>query len=191
MWRNTKTTYGYVTRILHWLIALLIAGQIGLGFLMQTMANSPEAQFSLYQWHKSLGFLILGLAFIRVFWFAANPHPSPSSDVNQFEWRVAKAVHRLLLAMTILVPVTGWAIVSTSPLGIPSYVFDLFVMPNIPLPVSDADETLWSWLHTICVYGSMGLIALHAGAALYHHFFRRDETLRRMIKLPYFSRKVH
>ncbi|MEL4073108.1 cytochrome b [Ochrobactrum sp. GPK 3] len=190
MWRNTQAAYGYVTRILHWLIALLIAGQIGLGFLTQTMANNPLIQFSLYQWHKSLGFLILGLALIRMVWFAASIYPSPSPGVNQLEWRVAKAVHRLLLVMTILVPVTGWAIVSTSPLGIPSYVFDLFVMPNMPLPVSEADEALWSWLHAICVYGIIGLVALHAAAALYHHFIRRDETLRRMIKFPHFSRKV-
>lgn len=190
MWRNTRAAYSCLTQILHWSIALLIVVQIGLGFLTQETANKPALQFSLYQWHKSLGFLILALALVRLFWFVVNTRPSSSAGISPLERCLARIVHKLLLALTIVLPVTGWAIVSTSPLGIPSYVFDLFVMPNMPLPVSDADEAFWSWLHAIFVYGTMGLVALHAGAALYHHFFRQDDTLRRMITCRHDLKKV-
>ncbi|MBB4091884.1 cytochrome b [Ochrobactrum pecoris] len=184
MWRNTETTYGFVAQLLHWLIAGLFILQIGLGFLTQATGSDPVLQFTLYQWHKSLGFTIFGLALIRVFWFAASIHPLPYKDTNRLEVLLAGGAHRMLLAMTILIPLTGWAVVSSSPLDIPSYVFDLFVMPNLPLTVSDADEAFWSWLHAALVYGMIAIVTLHVIAALHHHLIRQDGTLRRMVSFP-------
>ncbi len=65
MLRNTHTSYGTVAIVLHWTIAFLFLGQIALGFLTQAVADSPRLQFNLYQWHKSFGFLVLGLAIVR------------------------------------------------------------------------------------------------------------------------------
>lgn len=189
MWRNTETTYGVVAQLLHWLIACLFVLQIGLGFLTQATDSDPALQFRLYQWHKSLGFAILGLALVRVLWFAASIHPVSYKNTNRLEVLLAEATHRILLAMTILVPLTGWAVVSSSPLDIPSYVFELFVMPNLPLFVSDADEAFWSRLHTAFVYGTIVVVALHVIAALHHHLIRHDGTLRRMASFPSRSSK--
>lgn len=190
MWRNTETTYGFVAQLLHWLIACLFIVQIGLGFLTQATGSDPALEFTLYQWHKSLGFAIFGLALIRVFWFVTSIHPMPYKNTNWLEVMLAGGAHRMLLAMTILVPLTGWAVVSSSPLDIPSYVFDLFVMPNLPLTVSDADEAFWSWLHATLVYGTIAIVMLHVIAALYHHLIRRDGTLRRMVSFPSRSSKI-
>lgn len=184
MWRNTETTYGVVAQLLHWLIACLFVLQIGLGFLTQATDSDPALQFRLYQWHKSLGFAILGLALVRVLWFAASIHPVPYKNTHRLEVLLAGGTHRILLAMTILVPLTGWAVVSSSPLDIPSYVFELFVMPNLPLIVSDAHEAFWSRLHTASVYGTIVVVVLHVIAALHHRLIRHDGTLRRMASFP-------
>ncbi len=184
MWHNTETKYGFVAQLLHWLIACLFILQIGLGFLTQTTGSDPVLQFTLYQWHKSLGFAIFGLALIRVFWFATSIHPLPYKDTHRLEVLLAGGAHRMLLALTVLIPLSGWAVVSTSPLDIPSYVFDLFVMPNLPLTVSDADEAFWSWLHAALVYGAIAIVTLHVIAALHHHLIRHDETLKRMTSFP-------
>ncbi|MGI8390611.1 cytochrome b [Brucella anthropi] len=189
MWRNTETTYGFMAQLLHWLIAGLFILQIGLGFLTQATGSDPALQFRLYQWHKSLGFAILSLALGRMLWFATSIHPVPYKNTNRLEVLLAGGAHRILLAMTILVPLTGWAVVSSSPLSIPSYVFDLFVMPNLPLNVSEADEAFWAWLHTAFVYGAIVVVALHVIAALHHHLIRHDGTLRRMASFPSRSSK--
>ncbi len=181
MWRNTQETYGRVARWLHWCIALLFIAQIFLGFLTQQVAADPVFQFSLYQWHKALGLLILALALMRLAWALTNARPRPVDGVKPVEALAAHAVHRLLLILTVLVPLAGWIVVSTSPLGIPVYVLDLFAVPNLPLPVSDRNELVWSWIHAALAYGTGALVLVHAGAALYHHAVRGDDTLRRMI----------
>lgn len=180
MWRNTQETYGRVARWLHWCIALLFIAQIFLGFLTQQVAADPVFQFSLYQWHKSLGLLILALALLRLAWALTNVRPGPVHGVKPIEALAAHAVHRLLLILAVLVPLAGWIVVSTSPLDIPVYVLNLFAVPNLPLPVSDRTEIVWSWVHAVLAYGAGVLVLVHAGAALYHHTVRGDDTLRRM-----------
>ncbi|MET3794183.1 cytochrome b [Aquamicrobium terrae] len=182
MWRNTQAGYGLAAQVLHWLIALLFACQLALGYLTQASADDPALQFRLYQWHKSLGFLILALALLRLGWWAIGIRPAPAGHMGRLERLAAYAAHSLLLGLTIVVPLAGWAVVSASPLAIPSYAFDLVVIPNLPLAASDAAEAFWSRVHALLAYGT-GLLALgHALAALHHHFLRRDDTLRRMVR---------
>ena len=180
MLRNTRGSYGVGTIAFHWTIALLFFGQIALGYFMQAVADRPRLQFNLFQWHKSFGFLVLALALLRVAWAFSGTRPLPVAGGPRWEAAVARLAHRLLLALTVAVPLAGWAIASTSPLRIPSFVFDLIVVPDLPLARSDAMEAFWSQTHALLAYGA-GLLALgHAGAALHHHFLRRDATLMRM-----------
>lgn len=181
MWRNTRDTYGLVAKTLHWLVALLFVCQLPLGYLTQASASDPALQFELYQWHKSLGFLTLGLAVPRLCWWIVSLHPAALPTMTRPERLAARLVHRLLLLLTLLVPLAGWGVVSSSPLNIPSYAFDLVVVPNLPLAVSDAAEALWSRMHAVLAYAAALLVLGHAAAALYHHAVRRDDTLRRML----------
>jgi cytochrome b561 len=60
-------------------------------------------------------------------------------------------------------------------------MFDLVVIPDLPMARSDEMEAFWSGAHEWLAYGA-GLLALaHAGAAVHHHLIRRDATLRRML----------
>jgi cytochrome b561 len=181
MWRNSRQTFGIVAIAFHWTIALLFFGQIALGFLTQETADRPRLQFDLYQWHKSFGFLILALALLRIGWAVSGVRPGPVAGTPPWEARAARAAHLLLLALTVLVPLTGWAIASASPLRIPSFVFDLVVVPDLPLARSDAAEAFWSRLHALLAYGAGALALAHAGAAIHHHIVRRDTTLARML----------
>ncbi|WP_428647073.1 cytochrome b, partial [Roseibium sp.] len=133
MWRNTPGTYGLVTIIFHWAVAVLFIGQIALGYLTQLSADYPRQQFDLYQWHKSFGFLVLLLALLRAGWSLANVRPGPVPGSPPWETVAATAAHRLLLVLTILIPLAGWAIASTSPLNIPSVVFNRLIIPDLPL----------------------------------------------------------
>ncbi len=190
MWRNTHERYGLAAKTLHWLVALLFICQLPLGYLTQASADDPALQFELYQWHKSLGFLTLGLAALRFGWWTFSFHPVALATLSRLERAAAYVVHRLLLLLTLLVPLAGWAVVSSSPLDIPSYAFDLVVIPNLPLTVSDAAEALWSRTHALPAYAAGLLVLAHMAAALYHHAVRRDDTLRRMLCFRAASRPV-
>ncbi|MGB3812538.1 MAG: cytochrome b [Shinella sp.] len=167
--------------VLHWTIALLFLGQMVLGYLTQAVADYPRLQFDLYQWHKSFGFVVLALALSRLVWFLSSVRPLPLAGVPRWEAMAAHATHRLLLALTVAVPLAGWMIASTSPLRIPSFIFDLVLIPDLPLARSDTMEAFWSGTHALLAYGA-GLLALvHAGAAIHHHLLRGDDTLVRML----------
>lgn len=181
MLRNTRTSYGTVAIALHWTIALLFFAQIALGFLTQVVADRPRLQFDLYQWHKSFGFLILALALVRLAWSLSSIRPFPLPGVPRWETIAARTVHLVILVLTVAVPMAGWMIASTSPLMIPSFAFDLVVVPDLPFTRSDAIEAFWSRTHALLAYG-VGLLALaHAGAAIHHHLLRKDTTLARML----------
>ena len=178
--RNTTHRYGWIAILLHWLVAVLFVGQFGLGVAMVRISSQRTA-FQLIQWHKSFGFLLLGLALVRIGWRLGNVRPALPQTVAPFERQAAPLVHAFLYAAQLLVPLSGWMLVSVSMLEVPSVPFDLFVMPNLPLGASDGAEAFWSAAHGWLAWAGMALAALHILAALRHHFVLRDGVLRRMI----------
>ncbi|HSG95789.1 MAG TPA: cytochrome b [Afifellaceae bacterium] len=181
MLRNTETGYGLVAIIFHWTIAALFIGQVALGLIMTRLPDDEPAKFGLYQWHKSFGLLILLLALVRLAWRLINRVPNLPEGMTAWEQRAARLAHVFLYAAIVLVPVTGWAFVSSSPLGIPTFAFYLIVVPHLPVPVSEAAETVLQGVHTNLALLSAAVAILHIGAALRHHFIRKDAVLRRMI----------
>jgi len=186
MLRNTTTRYGWAAIILHWLIGLVFIGQFLLGLVMVRIA-SQRTSFELIQLHKSFGFLLLGLVLVRIGWRLGNLSPELPEEVGPVERRAAPAVHLALYAAQLVVPLSGWVLVSVSVLEIPSVPFNLFVMPHLPLQVSEAAENFWIFGHKWLAYAGIALVALHILAALRHHFWLRDVVLVRMIS-PFFVR---
>ena len=182
MLRNGADAFGWVTIFLHWTIAILIAGLLVLGYIMTRPDIDPVLQFNLFQWHKSFGFTALGLSAIRILWWLAGRHPAPVAGLSTLEKQASSLVHILLAGLTLAVPVTGWALASTSTLNIPSFFFDLVVIPHLPLEKSVAAETTWTTAHAVFAYSLGALALLHAGAAFHHHFIRRDAVLVRMLR---------
>ena len=181
MLRNTETGYGLVAIVFHWAIAALFIGQVALGLVMTGLADDEPIKFGLYQWHKSFGLLILLLGLVRLAWRLVNRVPDLPGNMAAWEQRAARLAHVFLYAAIVLVPVTGWAFVSSSPLGIPTFAFYLIVVPHLPVPVSEAAEAVLQRIHTSLALLSAAVAILHIGAALRHHFVLKDAVLRRMI----------
>ena len=180
MSRGTAGSYGSVAIGLHWAIAALFFGQVALGFTMERV-KSMALQFELIQWHKSFGFLILALAALRLSWRVATGPVQAAPGLSPVERWAANFVQGALLALTMAAPLAGWALASTSTLGIPSFAFDLVVVPHLPLRPSDQAEALWRWLHGLLAYAALTLALGHAVAALRHHFLLGDGVLARML----------
>ena len=179
--------YSRVAMGLHWAITLLIALEIGLGLRME---GPPVAvTFAVYQLHKSIGISILALTLARIGWRLTHRPPSPGNGPS-WERRLARAVHLGFYAMLLVIPLSGWLIVSASRTGIDTVLFGLVPFPHIPgIPglepasraaVEDAAETA----HRLLGYGLDGLLALHVLGALKHHVVDRDHGLARILPGP-------
>lgn len=185
--RNNKLRYGSVAMTLHWLIAASVLVNLGLGLYMADLPRSDPYRFLLFQTHKSIGLTVLVLSLVRVGWRLVNPIPPLPRGMNPALRVGAHATHFLLYFLIIAVPLAGWAMVSSSSLGLPTPYFGLFSWPNIPfladLPGATKRQNFGMFVtaHTLLAYLMIGLFVLHVLGALYHQFLRRDDVLRRMI----------
>lgn len=171
--------YDAAAIVLHWLMALLLTAQLLLGLTMSRIADQRSA-FELIQLHKSIGLTLLGLIGLRLVWRLANRPPPLPDGMPLWERQAARFAHAVLYLLMLVLPLTGWALVSVSVLAVPTMPFGLFVLPNLPLPMSEAAELLWGCLHGLLAWALVGVVALHVLAALRHHFWLRDGVLTRM-----------
>ena len=180
MMRNSTRGYGLVAIAFHWAIAVLFVGQLAFGVAMVRLQDQRLA-FDLIQWHKSFGFLTFGLVLLRLGWRLANIVPILPPTLSKPEKMTAVAAHWLLYALMLLLPLTGWIMVSVSVLEIPTFAFYLFIIPHLPLAISETAEFFWIDAHAWLAYVAGALVTAHAAAALRHHFGLRDDVLKRMI----------
>lgn len=184
-WHNTQCRYGLVAAGLHWMIALLILGALLLGVVMTSLAPADRLTFSLYQWHKSLGVLIFVLSLGRLGWRLADPPPPLPAGMAGWERAAARAVHGLLYALMLGMPLIGWMLVSASPWNIPTTPFGLFTLPHLPWLADQPDkqllEAMFKRAHVAGAISLALLLAIHVAAALHHHLVRRDDVLVRML----------
>ena len=135
-----------------------------------------ESGFALYQLHKSVGITILLLSLARLAWRLT--HRPPAAVEGGFQGFLAKAVHTLLYLFMIGGPLTGWAIVSTSRIQVPTMLWGVIPWPH--LPISRALHDLAEEGHELITWTGIALVVLHVLGALRHQLFLKDGLLRRM-----------
>jgi cytochrome b561 len=180
MLRNTRESWGGVAKTLHWSAAAFISAMLGLGLTMVNADLGASAKFEAYQLHKSTGFLVLAVMFLRGLWRVANPPPAPPAGTRPWERRLALALHRgfyVLIAATIA---SGWLMISASPLPIPVHLPGSFVVPNLTGP-NGLLEARTKFVHKVVSKLLIAAIGLHVAAALKHHFADKDAILMRML----------
>lgn len=165
--------------ILHWVIALALFFQIALGWRMEEMEKGL-GQFTAFQLHKSVGISILLLSLLRLALRFLKPRPAalPDSKLNH---ALAAAVHWGFYLVMIGGPLTGWVLVSTAKVKLPTLLFGLVPWPHLPVPqswheVGEAGHGLLGWL-------TLALLALHVAGAIRHQFLLKEPLLERMMPL--------
>lgn len=185
MLRNTRTGYGTIAITFHWTMAVLIVGMLALGIYMHELPPTAPETFQLYQLHKSIGFVVLALALFRLIWRLMNPTPKLPDGMHKLERLAAHLGHVGLYALLFAIPITGWFMVSASPWGIPTVVFNVLPVPHLSIPellgTKEQAESLFKAFHKYAAFLLIALIVVHIAAALKHHFIARDETLKRML----------
>jgi cytochrome b561 len=116
---------------------------------------------------------------LRLSWrlYAGTPTPVPGTP--SWQERIASVTHWLLYALILAQPISGWLYDSASGLR-PFRWFGLFDVPKLTAPDEALSRNAMN-AHELIFWALVALVAVHAGAALYHHLFRRDATLARML----------
>ena len=179
--RNSPDAWGTVSIALHWLTLLLVLGMAVVGLVMTELPTSPP-KIQVYALHKSFGLTVLGLTALRLVWrlFSGRPEPEPGSP--RWQDRIAALTHGSLYGLLIAIPLSGWWFNSASGFGL--RWFGLVALPKLggydPQLKLVAKQT-----HELLFYTLAALVLVHAGAALYHHYHRRDRTLSRMLPITH------
>jgi len=185
---NTAGHWGAVAKSLHWAIALLVFGQVALGFYAHEQKEAMLAAFdfseariadvqAIFHLHKSIGIVIGFLVIARIIWRVTHYVPPLSGELPRVMQALAYATHWALYALLLILAGSGFFIAGASPFGI-----DFFYLIHIPhlFDVSDDIRDGAEMAHMIAVWGLIGLISLHIAAAAFHHFALKDDTMVKM-----------
>jgi cytochrome b561 len=176
--------YHTVAIFLHWVIALGILALIVMGLAMTHLGLPAMTKFQLYQLHKSIGITVLLAVLLRILWRLTH-RPPPLPAMPPLEKAAAEGTHLLLYVLMLVIPLTGWALVSVSPFNLPTVLYGLVRWPHLPVLPELTNkahvEAVVKFIHGKLAWGLTALIVLHAGAALRHHLILRDGILNRML----------
>jgi cytochrome b561 len=175
---NATSVWPLSLRLAHWLNAALVIGALGLGAFMVLAVHDAATRFELTQTHKSIGVSVLVLTVLRLYLRSVMRAPKPEL-ASRSVTIVAKAVHVGLYTLLLLLPLSGWLMVTSTPVRIPTVVFGLFDLPY-PLAPDIARFRLAHAAHIVLAIALAVLVVLHLAAALVHVWVWRDRTLARM-----------
>lgn len=172
-----NTSYTATAKALHWGVAVLLFGMLGLGFYMADLPISPT-KLKLYSWHKWAGVSLFVLVVVRLAWRAGHRPPALPQHMSRIACYAAHAGHAALYALMLAIPLSGWLMSSAQ--GFQTVWFGVLPLPDLV----GRDEALGEIFNTVHVYLNFALVALvaaHIGAAFKHHFKYRDDVLVRML----------
>lgn len=172
--------------LFHWSIAALILVEFAFA-LSFSRFNPGDAWYfrAAYRMHMLAGMALLALSVSSVVWRVLHTYPPLPRGMHAVTRVLAKLAHALLYFFIVAVPVTGWAILSVR--NAPAGIFGKLNWPNIGYlaHMTYAQRVRFNDLllpiHATLSYIGISLVGLHVAASLYHHFWRRDEVLVRML----------
>lgn len=174
---HNQARYTRTAIALHWVMALLLLGMLGVGTWMTELRPSP-IKIQVYNWHKWIGLSLLGLLALRLAWRATHRAPALPAGLPGWQRVAAGLSHAVMYLLMLAMPVTGW--LQNSAAGFPLSWFGLFRVPAL-IPRDREAFAFWQAVHAWLAWALLLLILLHVIAALKHHFLDRDEVLRRML----------
>ena len=166
--------YGPTSRALHWAVAALFLGTLGIGLLFDVIPRGARAPR--LDWHRAMGMGVLLLGARRLANRLGRGFPPDAAPAPRWQEAAARAGHWALLAVTLLMPLTGILMGLARGRALDMWGFTLLpAMPETPWLATAAGA-----VHEALPWALVALIALHVGGALKHHLVDRDATIKRM-----------
>lgn len=176
-WKNTANRYGSLSISIHWLMLILFIAVYASINLRELYEKGSDPRELLKTWHFMLGMLVFVLVWLRIAARLSGPTPAIRPEPVNWQQRSAKLVHLALYALMVGMPLTGWLLLSASGKPVPFFGLELPALIGTDKELAKQIKEVHEFVGTLGYY----LIGLHAAAALYHHFIKRDNTLTRML----------
>ena len=181
-----RARYTRTAMTLHWLIALLIIGNVMLGLSADALPDDWVRP--VIDTHKSIGITVLGLALLRILWRMSHKPPPLSREFPSWEKIAAHAAHFVLYLLMIALPLSGWLHDSAwkDAATHPMRLFNLVPWPrigyvmNLEPVLKESLHDRFGAVHTWLGYALYVLLAMHIGGALKHEWIDRKSVLKRM-----------
>ena len=179
-WRNTGDAFGLVSRYAHWASAVLILCLVPMGLFMTVLPEGSPDRGMFVAVHQTLGVTVLVLVLVRLAWLRRSAPPPLPADLKPWERRLASALHPVLYGLILGLPITGLALSLSQ--GGPLEIYGWLV--PLPAGVGRGAWSVSAVLHNqVLPVLFYGVIAMHLGAVLKHHFLaRRTSDVRRMLR---------
>jgi len=161
---------------MHWLMVLVFIGVFVAVNLIDVFPKGSDSRQLAKNMHFSLGLLVFGLIWLRVAFRLLGNTPAIVPAPPAWQEKLAKLGHLALYAIMVLMPLVGWAALSAFGKSIPFFGME---MPALMAENKELGRTIRE-VHELGGNLAYFLIGGHALAALYHHYFMKDNTLRRM-----------
>ncbi|MDT0582461.1 MULTISPECIES: cytochrome b [Alteromonadaceae] len=177
-----KNRYHSLSIMLHWSIALGLLFMFASGLYMVYADISKADQYKLFQIHKAAGVIMLWAILLRVGVKIFIKAPAEPTEFNQNDIQKAKLGHIGLYCVLVVMPLSGWVMVSASPFGLPTFVFvDWIKWPHIPgIARNKTVETVANYTHWINAIVMSVLVVGHIAAVIWHKRRHRVNLLSRM-----------
>lgn len=196
MMRRPGRQWGRGAKVLHWLFVALLLIEIPAGFLMAYSYGPALKDASIEVWHDAfsqihhtLGVVLLVLAMVRLYWRWRHPVEAGPAR-GRFHTRLVASSHASLYLLLLLLPLSGWLAVSAladSPLYGKTHLWFFVWDDALPRLVEPGPyDAPWGYMlfarmHVYLLALGALLLGTHVCAALWHHFFLRDDTLKAML----------
>ena len=176
--QNTEISYGWIAILLHWMVAITIFAMAGLGLYMVDLDYYNAWYHRAPYIHKSVGVLLLMVMLLRVFWRFSNVVPKAVEGVKPWEETIAALVHKAMYLLIFAIMFSGYLISTADKKSVE--VFGWFEVPATLTSIPNQEDVA-GVVHLVLVVFLLVLVAMHAGAALKHHFIDKNRTLLRML----------
>ncbi|MFT6991999.1 MAG: cytochrome b561 [Paraglaciecola sp.] len=175
---NETNRYGQVSRMLHWMTAILFIFLIPTGIFSSMIPEGTwyRTQYSVV--HKTIGLIVFGLFIARIIWNKKSKRPELDNSLKPKERKMAHIAHIALYLLMFFIPITGY--IMTSLHGYSSWFFIWELKPF--LSESEAYK-FWGFLHKYLLqYLIYFILGSHILGALKHHFIdKHTKALKRMV----------
>ena len=162
---------------LHWLVGVLVLINIGIGYSRSYIPRDIVGYLMGY--HKAMGITIWALVWLRLIVRWSLGTPSLPREVPKWQAFLSRVSHWALYILLIMIGLNGYVSMSNGGYGVKW--FGIFTIPPIPGEPSKENMEIGLEYHENLALILSLLILVHVTAALYHHYFRKDNVLKRML----------
>jgi len=170
--------YSPINQALHWITAACMFAILPLAWVMVNAKEGTPFDIALFNWHKTLGGIVLLVTLFRILWRLRDRPPAYPPTIAAWERVLAHAAYWMFFFILIWMPVTG--LLTTTYGGHPTKLFNLIQTPQL-LPPDKPKAELFGGLHEAGQGAVYVLIVLHLSAVVTHVAWRRTGLFGRML----------